>query len=138
MTTSRTCLSVTIALVLGASACAGRVGIIALEDKAGSCAVAKPKIVVDTKKSDPKFLGMAWVVQNSCDKERTVAIAGFKRNATDVEAPVDCKGTFEVTLPEGSIGIISCVVKSGAEGKYKYTVKLNGKDVDPELIIKRR
>lgn len=137
MTTSKTCLSVTIALVLGASGCAGRVGTIALKESGGSCIVAKPKIVVDTKKSDPKFLGMAWVVQNSCGQERKVAIGSFKKNG-DVDPPVDCKGTFDVTLPAGSIGIISCVVKDGTEGKYKYIVSLDGKPIDPELIIKRR
>lgn len=123
------------------------IGMIATQDLAiGGCtASVTPTMEVDLDKKNNKTGGTAWVVLNQCGKEIVVTVLDFKLdNVADV--PVKCrsfpKGSddFSVKVASGDFAVITCRVKPGNDGdyKYKYSVKYDSKLIDPDLIIKRR
>ena len=97
------------------------------------------------RQDDKKSGGTAWLVHNQCGKELVVTVSDFKLDKAAVEVPVKCKsfptdGDFSVKVAEGEVGVITCRVKPGNKGdyKYKYSVKYDKVVIDPDIIIKRR
>jgi hypothetical protein len=143
MTILRTHVALALGVTLAAPGCAGRIGMIAFEGAGSTCLVIKKpkKIVVNTKNFSDRYLGMAWVIHNACASEAKVTIPPIKKGSDPVLAcePADS----EVKVPAGQVRVIACVVKPMAdsqstEGRYSYSIKLNDKEIDPDLIIKRK
>lgn len=140
MTRTGNRLAFVLVFSVGLPACAGRIGHIELSEQDRTCVTKVSKTIkVHVEDYSAKYRGMAWVVSNQCANDPAqVQVADFKKNGSSGPAPVTCSTDFSVSLGVGQIGIIACTVKNDVLGKYKYSVKLDGKTVvDPEVIIKR-
>jgi hypothetical protein len=129
--------------------CGSNLGVITLKDpnSTGECRLdVTNTIKVKVKRQGTADLeetkGMAWVVANRCKQAidaRKVTVLNFMKDGKPVPTPVTCRpADLQVTLQPGEFGLIACKVNDGAYGKYKYSVDLDGRTLDPDVIIKRK